>query len=79
MRTTVEITEQQRAELLRMAAARGEKGFSSVIREAIDLYLRQHRSRASAVRTALGVRGALREGEAEQLAAAVRAQRERWR
>ena len=45
MRTTVEITDAQRAELLKLAAQRGEKGFSAVIREALDLYLRQHRAR----------------------------------
>ena len=33
MRTTIEITEAQRGELLKIASGRGEKGFSSVVRE----------------------------------------------
>ncbi len=79
MRTTIEITEAQRAELLRLGAARGEKGFSSIVREALDLYLKQHRERAAAVRAALGVKGVLEPGEGEALLEDVRALRERWR
>jgi hypothetical protein len=79
MRTTVEITEGQRAELLKLAAGRGEKGFSSVVREALDLYLKQHRSRAASVRAALGMRGSLDEREADSLANEVKQVRERWR
>lgn len=37
VRTTVELTAEQRAKLLSMAASRGEKGFSAIVREAIDL------------------------------------------
>ena len=36
MRTTIEITEVQRAELLTLSADRGEEGFSGVVREALD-------------------------------------------
>ncbi|MCK6556987.1 hypothetical protein L6Q96_20785 [Candidatus Binatia bacterium] len=79
MRTTIEITEQQRGELLKIASSRGEKGFSSVVREAVDLYLRVHASRQDAVRAALGVRGALAGQEGEALKADVAAIRRRWR
>lgn len=79
MRTTIEISESQRAELLRLAAERGEKGFSSVVREALDLYLKHQRSRTAAVRAAIGVKGALDEAEGAALADEVRALRERWR
>lgn len=79
MRTTIEIDETQRAELLRIAAARGEKGFSGVIREAIDDYLALQIGRRDAVRAALGVKGALSNDEAEALASEVRQVRESWR
>lgn len=79
MRTTIEITEAQRGELLRLAATRGEKGFSSIVREAVDLYLKQHRSRAAAVRLAVGARGALSDAEAEGLRDEVAQIRKRWR
>jgi predicted DNA-binding protein len=40
MRTTIEIPDDQRARLLELAARRGEKGFSALVREALELYLR---------------------------------------
>lgn len=79
MRTTIEITEAQRAELLKIAGNRGEKGFSSVVREALDAYLRSHANRAEAVRAALGVRGTLSGEEGDSLAADVEALRRSWR
>lgn len=79
MRTTIEITEAQRAELLKIAGSRGEKGFSSVVREAVDLYLKTYASREDAVRAALGVRGALAESEADALEEETAAIRRSWR
>ena len=79
MRTTIEITEAQRAELLKIAGSRGEKGFSSVVREAVDLYLKTYASREDAVRAARGVRGALAESEADALEEETAAIRRSWR
>ena len=79
MRTTVEIDDTQRAELLKLAAQRGEKGFSSVIRDALDLYLRQHRARREAVAQALELEGSFSEDEADALETSVRQLREKWR
>lgn len=79
MRTTVEITEAQRGELLRLAAQRGEKGFSALVREAIDLYLAQSAQRQEAIRAALEVQGSLTDDEAREMTAAIRQSRERWR
>jgi len=39
MRTTVEITPEQRARLLELAARQGRKGFSHLVREALETYL----------------------------------------
>lgn len=79
MRTTVDITDAQRAELLRLAAQRGEKGFSSVIREALDLFLRQHRARRERVEKALALRGSMGDDEAERLERSIAQLRGKWR
>lgn len=79
MRTTVEIDDAQRAELLKLAAQRGEKGFSSVIREALDLYIRQHRARRELVAKALELEGSFSDEEADALEASVLRLREKWR
>jgi hypothetical protein len=79
MRTTVEITPEQRARLMAMAARRGEKGFSKLVREALDAYLRQASAGAEARRRALMLHGALDADEADGLRAATRAVRESWR
>ena len=79
MRTTVEIDDAQRAELLKLAAQRGEKGFSSVIREALELYIRQHRAKKALVARALELEGSFSDDEADALEASVRQLRETWR
>ncbi len=79
MRTTVEIDDSQRAELLKLAAQRGEKGFSRIVREALDVYLKQHRAKREVVAQALKLQGSFSDGEADALEASVRKLRERWR
>jgi len=79
MRTTVEISDEQRAQLLKLAAQRGEKGFSSLIREALDLYMKQHRARREAVASALQVEGSFSDDEADALQESVGKLREGWR
>ncbi len=41
MRTTVEITDEQRVRFTALAAQRGLRGFSALLREAIDMYLEE--------------------------------------
>ena len=79
MRTTVEIEDRHRAELLKLAAQRGEKGFSSIVREALDLYLRQHRAKRDAVAQALKLEGSFSASEGDAFEASIRDLRERWR
>ena len=79
MRTTVEIDDSQRADLLRLAAQRGEKGFSSIVREALDLYLRQQHARRDLVAQALKTEGSFSKEEADALEASVRELRGKWR
>jgi hypothetical protein len=78
MRTTVEIKDEQRAKLLELAGRRGEKGFSTLIQEAIDLYL-AGQQRVEAIERAKALQGFLRPEEADELEAATRRIREDWR
>lgn len=79
MRTTVEILDEHRAELLKLAAERGEKGFSSLVREAVDLYLQQHHARREAIARALELRGSFSEDEAAAMESSVARLRGSWR
>ena len=64
MRTTVEITDEQHLALTALAAKRGVRGFSGLVREAIDHYLADQRGED--LEALLALRGVLspEEGEA---------------
>lgn len=79
MRTTIELDDGQRAELLRLAAERGQKGFSELVREAIARYLQQESDRRSRVEAALAARGALKGAAGEKLEHAAQELRDHWR
>jgi len=79
MRTTIEIRDEHRAKLLEMAARRGEKGFSSIVSEAIELLLQAQAELDEARCRALEVRGSLGEREAEDLRKEVSQLRAEWR
>jgi predicted transcriptional regulator len=79
MRTTIELKDESRAKLLEMAARRREKGFSAIIDEALDLYLRAAEAGEDRRRTALALRGRLGAREADRLRSAAAALRESWR
>jgi hypothetical protein len=76
MRTTIELKPQHRSRLVAIAAKRGEKGFSSVLNEALDSYLSEEAERDARRGRALHLRGILKHEEADELqrnAAALRA------
>ena len=79
MRTTIEIKPEHHARLLELAASRGEKGFSTVIAEAIELYLRAHSGRTTAIRSALALKGSMTEKEATSLLTRTQKLRATWR
>jgi len=79
MRTTLEIPDDQRAKLLQLAAARGMKGFSSLVTEALARYLADEEERRGRIERALSLQGCLNAKEAEELERSVEAVRERWR
>lgn len=59
MRTTIELRDDQRAALLALAARRGQKGFSRLVEEALDEWLRWQKESEDAVARALSLRGCL--------------------
>lgn len=79
MRTTIEITDEHRARLLELAARRGEKGFSGLVQEALDLYLDGGAERDERVRGALAALGSLDAAAADRLEESARRLRESWR
>ena len=79
MRTTIDLTDEQRAELLRLAAKRGVKGFSSIVQEALDEYLRRQGGKKQAVATALSLRGCLKGKAVDEFKERVESLREFWR
>lgn len=79
MRTTIEMKPEHRARILELAANRGEKGFSTVVAEALDLYLEAQKSRTNAIQGALALKGSMSETEAAGLSAQTRKIRADWR
>lgn len=79
MRTTIELSDEHRAKLLELAARRGEKGFSSLVGEAIELYLRSIEESTEDRQRALELRGVLSEAAADELEERTRSLRDSWR
>ena len=79
MRTTVELPNSLRARLLELAARRGEKGFSNLVREAVESYLAGAEAREDTRRQAISALGAVSGEDADRLEKSVRRLRERWR
>lgn len=79
MRTTIEITDEQRSKLLEAAARRGEKGFSIIIQEALDQYFENESARRERVKRALAVAGSLSAEAADRLEEHTQKLRRSWR
>jgi|HubBroStandDraft_6_1064221.scaffolds.fasta_scaffold303049_2 hypothetical protein len=79
VRTTIEIKPEHRVRILELAASRGEKGFSAVIAEALELYLQAQSGRTKAIRSALALKGSMTEKEATGLLTRTRKIRATWR
>ena len=79
MRTTIEIKEKLRAELLRRAAHKGAKGFSHIIEEALESYFGIEDKAADTRKRALSLKGSLGTKDAEKLRTETEKIRESWR
>jgi hypothetical protein len=79
MRTTIAMKPEHRAKLLELAAHRGVKGFSPLVTEALEAYLRAEASREAQRKPAVLLKGALPSQEAKSLRDAAEALRGSWR
>jgi predicted ATP-dependent protease len=79
MRTTIELKPEHRSRLIAIAAQRGEKGFSSVLNEAVESYLSEEAERAARRQRALQLRGIMKHKEAAELQKNAAALRASWR
>lgn len=79
MRTTIEMKPEHRARILELAAERGEKGFSTVVAEALEVYLEAQSRRMNAIESALALKGCMREADAAGLLTRTRGIRANWR
>ena len=79
MRTTVELKPEHRSALIALAARRGEKGFSRVLEEAIDMYLKGEADRHSRREAIFSLAGSISQEDAEELRRTTRQLRESWR
>ena len=79
MRTTVEMKTEHRSALLALAARRGEKGFSSVLAEAIEEFLHGEQKRSQRRRELLALGGSLSDEDATELRNATQELRKHWR
>ena len=79
MRTTIEIRPEHRAKLLELAAHRGTKGFSQLVSEALEAYLRAEADRQAQRKRAVLLKGVMPSAEAKSLREAAEALRRSWR
>ena len=79
MRTTIEMKPEHRAKLLELAARRGAKGFSQLVTEALDAYLRVAADRETQRKRTVQLKGALPSRDAKALRDATEALRRTWR
>ena len=79
MRTTIELKDDHRAALLELAARRKRKGFSSLIGEAVDIYLKALRDEEEKLERALAARGSFTAKEAGALRDRVQEIHDKWR
>lgn len=79
MRTTIEMKPTHRAKVVEMAAIRGETGFSSIVADALDLYLEAQKERTEAIRKALALKSSFSDEEAGELRLKTREIRDNWR
>jgi hypothetical protein len=79
VRTTIEITDEQRSKLLETAAKRGEKGFSSIVQEALDHYFEAAADYRARAERGIKVLGTLADPAAERMEKDARQLRRSWR
>lgn len=75
----MEIPDDFRARLLEIAGRRGQKGFSGLITEALELYLDREQRNEAALSEAMALMGSISPAEALDLRGETEAIRAHWR
>jgi hypothetical protein len=81
MRTTIEMRDEHRAALLEIAARRRLKGFSVLVEEAVESYLKGDAAKGARRRDALALKGSLSPTEGKRfrrMTAALRSREDPW-
>jgi metal-responsive CopG/Arc/MetJ family transcriptional regulator len=79
MRTTVEIPDELRAELLALAAKRGLRGYSEIVKEAIVIYLKQLKREKQVKKQILKLEGIWADEDADKISKSIESAWSRWK
>jgi predicted transcriptional regulator len=79
MRTTIELSDDHRSALHSIAARRGLRGYSKLIQEAIDLYIKQKEKKGDGLRQLLKMRGTWSAEEAKRVRKRLGELRQNWK
>jgi hypothetical protein len=79
MRTTIELSNEHRSALHALAAGRGVRGYSKLIREAVDLFIREAAIKEGGAKRLLRMRGTWNKEEARTFQKKLREIRKNWK
>jgi hypothetical protein len=79
MRTTIELSDDHRSALHSLAVKKGLRGYSRLIQEAIDLYIKEKVKKGEGLKEILKMRGTWSKGEAKQFKKRLEEIRRNWR
>jgi hypothetical protein len=79
MRTTIELTNDQRSMLDSLAAQKGLRGYSKLIQEAVDLYLKEISRKRTGLNHLWKMRGTWSDEEAQQTKRRLSEIRRNWK
>jgi predicted transcriptional regulator len=79
MRTTIELSDRHRGILHALSSERGLRGYSRIIEEAIDFYIKEKALKDNTVQELLQLKGSWSTEEGERIKAKLKEVREDWR
>jgi predicted transcriptional regulator len=79
MRTTIELSDDHRSALHSLAARRGLRGYSKLIQEAIDFYIKEKAKRGDGLKHLLKMRGTWNEEEVKRFRKKLEEIRRNWK
>jgi predicted DNA-binding protein len=79
MKTTVELSNEHRSALHFLAARRGVRGYSKLIQEAVELYIKETTTKRGSAKQLLKMRGTWNKEDARKFQKKLREIRKNWR